>query len=26
VIAEEEGIKGAQASSVTPIGKHHILE
>jgi ribosomal subunit interface protein len=26
VIAEDEGVEGAQASSVTPIGKHHIVE
>lgn len=26
VINADEGIKGAQASTVTPIGKHHILE
>ena len=26
VIAEEEGIEGVQASTVTPIGKHHIVE
>lgn len=26
VIAEEEGVKGAQASSVTPLGKRHIVE
>lgn len=26
VIAEGEGIKGAQASTVTPVGKHHIVE
>ncbi len=25
-IAEEEGIQGAQASAVTPTGKHHIVE
>jgi ribosome-associated translation inhibitor RaiA/cold shock CspA family protein len=25
-IAEEEGIEGAQASTVTPIGKYHIVE
>ena len=26
VIAEEEGVEGLQASTVTPIGKHHIVE
>jgi ribosomal subunit interface protein len=26
VIAENEGVEGAQASTVTPIGKHHIVE
>jgi cold shock CspA family protein/ribosome-associated translation inhibitor RaiA len=26
VIAEKEGIEGPQASTVTPIGKHHIVE
>jgi hypothetical protein len=26
VIAEDEGVEGAQASSATPIGKHHIVE
>jgi cold shock CspA family protein len=26
VIAESEGVEGAQASTVTPIGKHHITE
>ena len=26
VIAESEGVEGAQASTVTPIGKHHIVE
>ena len=26
VIAEDEGVEGAQASSVIPIGKHHIVE
>jgi cold shock CspA family protein len=26
VIAEGEGIEGPQASAVTPIGKHHIVE
>lgn len=26
VIAESEGVEGPQASSVTPIGKHHIVE
>ena len=26
VIAEGEGVKGAQASTVSPIGKHHIVE
>jgi cold shock CspA family protein len=26
VIAESEGVEGAQASAVTPIGKHHIVE
>ena len=26
VIAEDEGAKGAQASAVIPIGKHHIVE
>jgi cold shock CspA family protein/ribosome-associated translation inhibitor RaiA len=25
-IAESEGVEGAQASTVTPIGKHHIVE
>jgi cold shock CspA family protein len=26
VIAESEGVEGAQASTVIPIGKHHIGE
>lgn len=26
VIAESEGVEGTQASTVTPIGKHHIVE
>jgi ribosome-associated translation inhibitor RaiA/cold shock CspA family protein len=26
VIAEGEGVEGTQASSVTPIGKHHIVD
>ena len=26
VIADEEGVEGLQASTVTPIGKHHIVE
>lgn len=26
VIAEAEGVEGPQASTVTPIGKHHIVE
>ncbi len=26
VIAEKEGVEGPQASTVTPIGKHHVLE
>jgi len=26
VIAGTEGVEGAQASTVTPIGKHHIVE
>jgi hypothetical protein len=26
VVAEKEGEKGLQASTVKPIGKHHILE
>lgn len=26
VIAEEEGVEGLQASTVTPIGKHHLVE
>jgi ribosomal subunit interface protein len=26
VIIEDEGVEGAQASTVTPIGKHHIVE
>lgn len=26
VVAENEGIKGAQASTVRPVGKHHIVE
>jgi len=26
VIAEDEGAKGAQASAVIPVGKHHIVE
>ena len=26
VIAESEGVEGSQASTVTPIGKHHIME
>jgi ribosomal subunit interface protein len=26
VIADSEGVEGAQASTVTPIGKHHIVE
>ena len=26
VVVEDEGTKGAQASTVTPIGKHHIVE
>ena len=26
VIAESEGVEGVQASTVTPIGKHHIAQ
>jgi cold shock CspA family protein len=26
VIAEGESVKGPQASTVTPIGKHHLTE
>lgn len=26
VIAEKEGVEGPQASTVTPIGKHHVVE
>jgi hypothetical protein len=26
VVAEEEGVQGLQASTVKPVGKHHIVD